>query len=347
MTLLYLSPNMSRYDWASYQQDVMDALARRAPVRFYGPGFEGYSPDRTLSQLIGAMPERPSHVIVGHAWLSDNPAAPLDAHPRFGLEDSPSPVFMILNKEYRRLDEKLAWARRVGARAVFSHHHDAPLWSEEAGAPCVFWPFAADCERFFPHDGVRLHDLFFSGILQNAPVGQSDLRVRIMRALFHCRGDLPLEKRDEVAHLRIFFNAAPRDPAEREKAERDGLYRRLSDEAYASEMRRSRVVVNTRSPAGLVSPRTFEAMLSGALVLAEHNPAHRLILGEHTPAEFEDERECVEKALALLGDPDAARRAERARLHAIEHHTWASRIETLLGCLEKEAGPVPRLVEAA
>lgn len=347
MTLLYLSPNMAEYAWASYQQDVMAELARQAAVSFYGPGFPGYRPDRTLAEVVGAMPEPPSHVIVGHAWLNDNPALTLDAHKHFGLARSPAPVVMILNKEYARLDEKLAWAREAGVARIFSHHHDAPGWADRAGALCEFWPFAADHRRFFSDGRAREYDLFFSGILQNAPVGQSDLRARIMTALFRCEGDLPIRKRAEFDRLNIFFNALPRDPAEREAAERKGFYRRLSDSEYASTMRRSRLVINTRSPAGLVSPRTFEAMLSGSLLLAEHNPAHRTILGEHTPAEFENERDCIGLALQLLDDPESASRAERARLHAFEHHTWAARITTMLDRIEQEAGPVRRPVNAA
>ncbi|TVS08006.1 MAG: hypothetical protein EA423_02625 [Phycisphaerales bacterium] len=347
MTLLYLSPNMAEYAWASYQQDVMDELARQAAVSFYGPGFPGYRPDQTLQQVIGRMPEPPSCVIVGHAWLNDNPAKPLDAHPRFGLARSPAPVVMILNKEYVRLDEKLSWAREIGASGVFSHHHDAPGWSDIVGSACEFWPFAADHRKFFALGDPREIDLFFSGILQNAPVGQSDLRVRIMASLFHCEGDLPLRKRDEFAELNLFFNALPRDPAEREAAERRGLYRRLSEREYAATMRKSRLVISTRSPAGLVSPRTFEAMFSGSLVLAEHNPVHRLILGEHAPAEFENERECIDRALRLLSDPDTPRRAELARLHALEHHTWAARIGAMLDRVERQAGPIRRVAAAA
>ena len=56
MKIVYLSRNMKIYGWVSYQQDVMDELARQAEVFFYGPGFEGYDEGDSIDGVLAKAP---------------------------------------------------------------------------------------------------------------------------------------------------------------------------------------------------------------------------------------------------------------------------------------------------
>lgn len=334
MNILYLTPDMSRYDSAMYQQDVIAEIARQARVRFYGPGFSGYNPRDTIDDVIAKGDVRPEWIIVGHAWLRDTDGTPVNQYPHIDLARTTIPKAAILNKEYASLEAKLAELARIGVDLVFSHHHDAESLSDRLGRSVLFWPFAFDHRRFFVPSEPKTIDLGFSGILQNPTPGrQSDLRVRIMQELFECEGDLPVRARPTYAGLNMVYNALPRDQASRDRNAVLKIYRRLSDADYAALVRSSRIFLCTRSPADLVSPRLFECLASGTRVIAERNPGHARVFAPGTLAEFDDvegfvhafdaERRATPDPLAITALAGEIRR----------RHSWEARVGELLRAL--------------
>jgi hypothetical protein len=343
MRLLYLSPDMAWYGGAQYQHDVMQELARQAQVFFYGPGFPAYDPADTIERVLARAPWAPDAIVTGHAWLQDSPGAPIERFPHIDLARTDVPKAGILNKEYTNLAAKLGYFRSIRAGAVFSHHHDASAYSDRVGAPAVFWPFAADRSLFYAGDRKTL-DLGFSGILQNpTPGNQSDLRVRLMKSLFVCEGDVPIEPLPWCRHLRLRFNALPRDDASKMLAEQRGIYKRLDTPGYAAFVRSCRSFICTKSPADLVSPRYFECMLSGTLVFAERNAAHPAIFPPGCLLEFSDESEFAGALAAALEPGAAATMVDRAHQEAAAKHTWQHRIATLLRLLRTvcDGGSIP------
>lgn len=330
--LLYLSPEMKGYSFALYQHDVMRELERHADVHFAGPGFSGFTGEETLDDLLARAPWRPDWIIVGHAWLEDGAGKELRKFPRIDLSRCPVPKAIILNKEYARLEEKLAYIAQQRFDIAFSHHHDAVRYAALTGVPFVFWPFAADHRRFVLRS--KTADLGFSGILQNPTPGkQSDLRVRLMREVFHCLGDVPLARRWGVHDLAISWNALPRTAAGQRLAARLGRYRRHDIDAYAAMVGSCRAFVCTRSPADLISTRYFECMCAGTLVVAEKSPAHAQIFANDMLAEFTDERDFLPVLRDALRSDAWAQRTSAARAHALAHHTWERRIGDMLRAL--------------
>jgi glycosyltransferase involved in cell wall biosynthesis len=328
--ILYLSPDMKSYGGAMYQHDVMDELSRQARVHFHGPGFPGYRRHDTLDDAIAKGGFTPDVGVAGHAFLNDGDGA-IERFPGIDLRRRSLPRFILLNKEYARLDDKLAFIRSTGFDGVFSHHHDAERYADRAGCPVRFWPFGADHRLFRPSRAGKRHDLGFSGILQNPTPGrQSDLRARLLHEFFHCLGDVPVLPRHRHRHLRVVFNALPRSTFSNWVNDRLGVYRRLTNDDYAELIRSCSAYINTRSPADLVSPRCVECMLSGTVVLSERNAAHARIFPPDAVLEFDD----VPDFLDAL--PEAMRRAAdpawvaRTRAAALEHHTWHRRIADLL-----------------
>ncbi len=333
MRIVYLSRDMSGYDSASYQRDVMEELARQADVFFYGPGFACFDEADRVEDVLAKAGGPVDWIVCGHSWLTDGAGLRLACGAGVDLGSASVPKAFILNKEYARLDEKLAWARSAGFDFGFTHHHDAEVFGGRCGFPFVFWPFAADHRRFVP-GGAKTVDLAFSGILQNTNVeGQSDLRVRIMRELFECEGDLAVRLRERWSGLLVRWNGLPRSPEGRREAIARGLYARLDDAAYAELIRSTRVLINTRSPMGLVSPRVFEAMLSGTVVLSERNGAHGAMGLGGRVEEFDGVGSFAAAAERLLGSGDLGELAASNRAFALAHHTWERRVASMLGVL--------------
>lgn len=338
MRILYLSENMAAYAGAMYQRDVMEELAAQADVVFHGPGFAGFDPrepvERVLRRVGGA-----DLVLVGHAWLADSPGTAVDPFPGLRLEDCPLPKAMILNKEYANLDDKLAWIGRQGFALGFSHHHDTDAFAARTGTPFLFWPFAFN-DRLFGQGPAPAKDVDFAfcGLLQNLSrhSGQADTRVRVMRRLFHCLGDIPLAPRRAYSRYALRWNAIPRSRWQVRLAMLLGRYRRLPDEEYRDLQRRSRVYLNTLSPAGLVSPRIAENMASRALVLCESSPNYGRIFPEDCFVTFRPDLSDFDEVLGRhLADEGARRKVvDRAFEVAMTAHSWRRRVADMLAALE-------------
>lgn len=334
MRILYLSRNMRNYKDAMYQRNVMDELCRQADVAFYGPGFPNYDPADTLRDALEKLGGEFDAVVQGHAWLSDKDGAQVDPHPRLEWGSVHLPKAVILNKEYVNLEAKLDYIHRVNFDIGFTHHHDAEAFGEATGIPFFFWPFGFDGNLFAGGVRDKTWDLSFSGILQNTSRRgrQNDTRVRVMQRLFHCAGDIPLYKRRRYAHHAIFWNAKPRKRWQVAVAAGLKRFRFLPDEEYRSMQLRSRVFLNTLSPAGLVSPRFAENMASGALVLCEASCNYAHIFPEDCYVTFRSDLFDFEgKLLHYLNNEEARQEiVDRAYHEAWLNHTWSVRVRMLL-----------------
>jgi GT2 family glycosyltransferase len=81
---------------------------------------------------------------------------------------------------------------------------------------------------------------------------------------------------------------------------------------------------------GIVSNRVFDALACGACVLSDEVPGMAALLDDAV-ATFDDAQTFVERAAALLDDPeDRAARAERGRRAVLAAHTWEHRATQLV-----------------
>src|SRR5262245_1979927 len=159
---------MANYRGASYQHDVAIEMARQHDVFFYGPGFDCYAPSDRIGDVLAKTPwGHPDVICVGHAWLSDQPSDPLEIVPHVRLDGVKLPKVFILNKEYTRLADKLAYARQQKFQLLFTHHHAVADYKAATEVKAIYWPFAADGRKFFQRGLKRDVDLFFSGLLKN------------------------------------------------------------------------------------------------------------------------------------------------------------------------------------
>lgn len=326
---------MAHYRGAMYQQDVMEEVARRTDVVFHGPGFHEFDSTQTLASVI--RQKGPFDVlVVGHAWLRDG-GGPVDRFPDLRVQDVAIPKFVILNKEYANLSEKLAWVQSNHFSAAFSHHHDSNFFTKSSGVPFTFWPFAINSHIFEdtpPPFSSKATDFAFSGILQNQTPcnGQTDTRVKVMKSIFHCIGDIPMLKKTRYHDVRVAWNSKPRSALQRKIAARLGRYRFQSAPEYVTFLRDAKVVMNSISPAGLVSPRFAETMASGALVITEQSENVRRVFPSDLYVEFsEDLHDFEDKLRHFISDGEAWRDiTSRGYQHVFRSHTWEIRVTELL-----------------
>lgn len=326
---------MDQYVSAMYQNDVMQELARQADVLFYGPGFPNYDANDSIFDIIQKNQSKPDWIIVGHAWLRDSPGHDIDPHPNMQLDKCTISKAVILNKEYVNLHEKLEWIKRQKFSIAFSHHHDTDHYSEKTGIKFIFWPFGFD-NKLFNSDKNQYKDidLGFSGVLQNQNemANQTDSRIRVMNRLFFCFGDIPFAQKRKYEDLNIFWNSIPRYGWQSKIAKLIGKYRHLSDVEYSSIQRRTKIFLNTLSPAGLISPRFFENMASRTLIFCEESNLYDLIFPNKCYVTFKSDLSDFDAKLFQYLEDDKARNeiTEKAYEEAMENHTWNKRVSQMM-----------------
>ena len=345
--ILLLTKDMSDYRGASYQQDVIDALSAQADVQKYGPGYPGFENSDNLEDILAKSPVRPDFILLGHSWLPDLQTNSF-LLPNCDFRTSNIPVVAILNKEYVNLERKVEYLRENRCRLIFSHHHGIKSIVPSNQLNSVFWPFAYNEKKICTNSSCRNIDLGFSGILLNQLSGakQTSSRLDTMREIFFCWGDLPIKKKRKYREFNIFWNGMPRIK------ERNALllgkriqklffpkygYRHLPEERYFELLSRSKLLLNSLSPMGLIGPRFFEAMASGAVVIAERNPNYENLFPEGLVMQFDQTLSDFSHFLTEMLRNEEKRQeiSGRGRELVCKHHQWRHRVDTLLDLVRK------------
>ncbi|MEX1013847.1 MAG: glycosyltransferase [Candidatus Paceibacterota bacterium] len=333
---------MEEYKSAMYQNDVIQELERQANVVFYGPGFDLYNISDSINNILSKISFVPDWIIVGHSWLVDSPNDNVDPHPNLELGSCIIPKAMILNKEYTNLNQKLEWIRNNNFSVIFTHHHDVDSYQKSTNTNVVFWPFAFNKKIVKPSksvDSMKNIDFSFSGILQNQlkSAKQPDTRIKVMRKLFNCFGDIPVSKKNNYKNLNIFWNSLPRTNLQRKVAKLFGTYKYLESEDYFTMQKKSKIYLNTLSPVGLVSPRMAECMACRALVFCEESELYKNIFPKDCFVTFKsDLSDFDEKLFYYINNHDEREKIiKKAFREAINNHNWEKRVSQLLKILRK------------
>lgn len=325
---------MKNYKAAMYQQDVMEELSKNTNVIFYGPGYESFNPQERINDTINRLGGA-DILIVGHAWLVDKPSQIVDPYPLLQLDECKIPKFMFLNKEYTNLNAKLKWIKDKNFLYGFTHHHDIDFYQKKTNVPFKFIPFAFNENLFIQKDNFNKDiDFAFCGLLKNnfLNTGQTNARIRVMKKLFHCLGDIPIIKKADYNDCRLFWNAIPRNLFVMGLAKLSNKYRRLSNREYASLQMRSRTFLNTLSPLGLVGPRFFEIMACKTLLFCEESKNVQNIFPSECYMTFKsDFSDFDEKFKLAIGDGvEREKKVNIAFEMAHTQHTWKVRVKSII-----------------
>lgn len=333
---------MEDYRSAMYQNDVIQELSHQADVVFYGPGFDLYDKNDSINKILSKINLSPDWIIVGHSWLADSPDDDVDPHPGLRLGGCSIPKAMILNKEYTNLNQKLKWISNNNFSVIFTHHHDIDYYQESTNTKVIFWPFAFNEKIVKPDksvDSIKNIDFAFSGILQNQleSAKQSDVRIRVMRKLFNCVGDIPVKIKKNYKNLNIFWNSLPRSKWQRKIAKLLGTHKYLEDEDYFTMQKKSKIYLNTLSPVGIVSPRMAESMACRALMFCEESELYKNIFPEDCFVTFKSNLSDFDAKFwyYINNDNERQRIIDNAFTEAVNNHSWEKRVSQLLTTLHK------------
>ena len=331
---------MEKHKSAMYQRDIMYQFKNLCDVIFYGPGFDGFNSKENIKDVIYKLGGA-DFLIFGHSWLNDYPGIDADPHPLLNLEDCPIPKVAIINKEYRNLESKLKWIKEKNFTCAFSHYQDVVSFEKKTKVPFKFIPFGFN-EKLFSntHNSQKIYDFAFSGIMQNiiGTVNQSDTRIRVMKRLFYCLGDVALKKKSIYEKYNIFWNGLPRKKFEQKVAIWLKKYCYLNDAEYAKLHLKTKTFLNTISPYGLVSPRFYESMASSSLVFCEDSkiidnviPSECFIKFKKDFSDFDEKFE-----LALSDGKERERIISNAKDFVFTNNTWKVLVDDMLEFIKKK-----------
>ena len=237
MRILYLERNKKV---CNYYQDMIHYLGKYSKVKVY------YTMLETNFQNV-MVTFQPQLIIMGYS-ISD-----FGGNPNFYLKVK-VPVYVILNKEYQNLEDKLDWLKRLKPRRVFTVHHDFKKYQELSNIPFHRIMWSANEKIFKKYNEEYKYDFFFSGVIRKEQT--QNLRQQVYDSL------------SELQDYRLLIKVAF---FKNNKLEGE-LYQ-YSNEEYAKLINHSKIVLSTTGPVDLVGTRYFEIMASNkALILCNKMP---------------------------------------------------------------------------
>ena len=312
----------------------MEELAKQANVDFYGPGFPGFSGSLSITEILDGFSSRHDLICVGHAWLSDRAGSEVERFPGVELKNCRLPKVIFLNKEYVNLTAKLEFVRKNNFQLGVSHHFQVQDYQDFTGVKFVYSPFGYAREKFIFSRSARPIDIGFSGVLANENLSNQvrPIRVEILNRLFWTILDVPLLKKREFQEHTILWNGTSRYPAGRLISRITAKSKWMNSVEYAQFLNKTKIVLHTDSPIGLISPRIYECMASGAIVFCQESDRMRQTFPDGTYFSFAaDLSDFQEKLVSILSTPrlrdDVSRRANS---YVSKTGAWDIRVSKIL-----------------
>lgn len=340
MNIIILAKNREGYTSGYYHQDIVDALKRRANCYLYGEGYPQYNTEDTIDDVIAKSPfpkDQIDIIVVGTSWeIQALAIEESDPHPRINLSKLDMPKVFFLNKEYKKLDKKLEFAKSNNFDCIFTVHHDYEKWEAQTGLPFVRLPFAADPKRFRDYGLLRRYDFGFTGALHKT---HTDIRYRVKCVLFKAP-----EVKSNLGMSRLLKKNPLKEEFRRYKiywAEwgARGLWGNSllpSGMNYAKFLNTFKAFLSTPSAAGLIGTRYFECMATKTLLLCPQSEyygdmfqdGYNCLMFREDLSDFADKLEYI-----LSEDTERQRILENAYLDFISNHTYDHRIEKVFNML--------------
>ena len=152
-----------------------------------------------------------------------------------------------------------------------------------------------------------------------------------MNKIFNNFFDEPIRKKKNFKKYNVMWNSIPRNNIG--KILKRALGRRLFDyEDYPNFIKNSKIVINSLSPKGLVSPRYFETMLSKSAVFCEGSILYKKIFDKDYFFEIDmDAKNFEEKVFYYLDNSSKYKLLlNEASDYVKNNHTWEIRISQML-----------------
>ena len=303
-----------------YYEEFLNHLSTVAQVVVYGPGYPGYDPRAKLGTILTLCPFRPDCCVIGAGWEDDANPDNFDPHPELDLSTLGNfsiPKVMILNKEYKKLDQKRDFIQKNKIDLVFTVHHHHYTWQNLFGTRVERMLFAANEEIFKDHKQIKEYDFGFSGNLFNSGA--------------YSETDIMGPNFNNIRHRIAQIIHSDRDIDKLEKFWRPGQY--ITGPEYSRIMNKSKLWISTPSAIDIVGTRFFEVLGSKSLLFCKKSSAYEGIFkdGENCVM-FEGDLSDFKEKLLYYIDKSNERNdiIEKGYDLFINNHTWKHRVDLFL-----------------
>lgn len=258
----------------------------------------------------------PDIIIIGFTVTNTN------KKPTLNLNNIKIPLYIILNKEYQALNEKLDWIKEIDPppRKVFSVHHDIKKYTNYCNVPFFRIMWSADEKIFKKYSNIYNYDLFFSGVIRKEQT--SNMRNKIYDKLY------------KLNNYRLLIKAAF---YENNKFVKGKIYQ-FTNLEYAKKIEESKIILTTTGPADLVGTRYFEIMASNkGLIICNRMPEEvygDIVIDKFNCVMFDDENDFIEKCKYYLeNEEERLKIVNNAYNYFLKKHTWNQKVKDLLNNL--------------
>jgi len=306
MKILYLEREGTRW---SYYNDMVTFLGKHCHLKLASDSF-----DHAIDSFA------PDAVLVGFSHTSG-----AKRHRQIIL-NTDLPVFVILNKEYDDLEDKLNWIKLLAPNRFFTVHHDFEQFGKITNIPCDRIMWSANQAIFKRYDLDYKYDLFFSGVVRPEQTG--DMRSRV------------LSKLDSLNNFRLMIKASYfANDKMTPYHSFDMLDYSFDIRDYAKTINHSKIALTTTGPADLVGTRYFEIMASRkALLFCNEMPSNvygDMLIDGYNCVMFANENDFIEKFHYFVEhEHERALIVENAYQKFMKELTWDHQVLSLLGKLK-------------
>jgi len=285
MRFLVLSHNYEKYKSGFYHQDLVDALGKYAECIIYGQGYRSYDRYDTIEDVLAKKRISINDldlIVVTTSWEIQDPSIPeSDPHPAICLSKINNvPKVFFLNKEYKKINKKLEYARKNQFDLVLTVHPLYSIWSKNIGIPFMQLPFGISLERFKDYGMPKKWDFGFAGSLHRS---HTDARYLAKKQLFEERFI------DKKASINKFYQPCSECFQEwldsynvcwMEWGAKDWLGKSMlpTGLSYAKFLNSTRAFLNTPSALGIINTRYFELMASRSLIICPKSDVYDGVL---------------------------------------------------------------------
>ena len=337
MKILILGRNEFRAS-GFYSQDWIDAFEDLYPCKKYGPGYQGYCQEDDIFQIIRNLypgGNGPDLIVCNSSWDSKSEDS-VDPHPGLGLDNIRDiPKVYFLNKEYKNLDLRVEYANKNKFDAVVTVNERLTTMTDQILCPVWVIPFAVNLKRFNKKGQRKRYDFGFTGSLHSAHLKERSIAKRkILKPSYH----------ERLSNLN-WYNRPRRSASVSELNQFDIFWQEFGSknllgrsalpigDKYTQFLPKFHAFLNTRSAAGIINPRFFELMASGAVNVCpvEREEYNGMFIDGVNCIYIDVNEEGFVKELAKILENKArlAKIAENA-FSMIQEHTYQRRVEELM-----------------
>lgn len=241
-----------------------------------------------------------------------------DQSPKPIIQDTSTPLFPILNKEYSSLDSKLRWIKSMNATAGLTVVHQTEQFQKETGVPFHRIMWSADTDIYHSYGSGYDYDFFFSGVTR--PKQNQNFRDQI------------LSQTDRLSEYNLKLNI---------RSHKNNYAGHIySSEEYAKLLARSKVCFVTTGPADIVGVRYFEVMAGNKSLILCNSMSKEvysdMMIDGFNCVMFSDVDDCFEKAKYYLdNEHERLKIVNQAYNHFIHSQTWQHRAQQISNIINK------------